>query len=208
MTEHDYWINEIFLSPQGEGGRAGEMSVFVRFTGCNLRCSMEPGPRSPGGFDCDTEFESGRPFKLPELIRAIEDVDAPHSCGWVVLTGGEPSLQVNAALVAALHAAKYKIAIETNGMRILPRGIDWITVSPKMAEHTLRQLQATEVKYVRHAGQGIPRPHVQADLKWLSPAYGANGRVDPEALKTCLDLVREHPEWRLSEQQHKHWGVR
>jgi 7-carboxy-7-deazaguanine synthase len=234
MTEKKYRINEIFLSPQGEGGRAGEMSVFVRFTGCNLRCSMKRGERSPGGFDCDTEFESGEFYDLNELLRAIyhRSVGTPARLNkdgtptrrnlnkktwashaylyarWVVLTGGEPALQVDAALIAGIHRSGFKIAIETNGSRELPPGIDWITVSPKMAEHTLRQLTANEIKYVRHEGQGIPRPRIQADLKWLSPAYMPNGRVHPGALQTCLGLIRNYPEWRISEQQHKRWGVR
>lgn len=209
-----YTVNEIFYSPQGEGMRAGEMSVFIRFTGCNLRCAMEVGAKSIGGFDCDTEFESGKAMTREEVVAeaiaatglTAEQVANDHV--WVVLSGGEPALQADADIVEALHAAGMRVAIETNGsIDVSNRGIDWITVSPKVAEHAVRQMTASEVKYVRGAGQSLPKPTCTADFKLLSPAF--NGlSIDRKALETCLDLIRKDPTWRLSVQMHKAWRVR
>jgi 7-carboxy-7-deazaguanine synthase len=209
-----YTVNEVFWSPQGEGMRAGEMSVFVRFTGCNLRCTMEPGPRSPGGFDCDTEFMSGRKMTAPEVLAA-----AREACGlgdeylrshgaWAVFTGGEPGLQVDRALVDAFHEAGFRCAMETNGsVNVDGLGLDWITVSPKVAEHAVRQTTATEVKYVRGYGQALPKPACTATYQLVSPAF--NGlTLDRKALEWCLSLIKEDPSWRLSIQMHKAWNVR
>lgn len=210
----DYTVNEVFWSPQGEGMRAGEMSVFVRFTGCNMECRMEPGKRSPGGFDCDTEFASGRRVQASEVLAmcleacGLDNAYRQQHRPWVVLTGGEPALQADRALVDLLHAAHFRVAIETNGsVNVDGLGLDWITVSPKVAEHAVRQLTATEVKYVRGKGQGIPRPACSAQYRLISPAF--NGLcMDHGALEWCLELIRQNPHWRLSVQQHKSWKVR
>lgn len=213
-----YTVNEIFWSPQGEGMRAGEMSVFIRFTGCNLRCRVEPGPDSPGGFDCDTEFASGRKLTAPEIVaeaRAVVGKPEEWYLGrpaadmpWVVFTGGEPALQVDADLVAALHTAGFRCAIETNGSKNVDGlGLDWITVSPKVAEHAVRQLTATEVKYVRGYGQALPKPACRGTYQLVSPAFDGL-TLDSRAVAWCVQLIRENPEWRLSMQQHKAWSVR
>ena len=199
-----YRVNEVYRSVQGEGERAGHDSVFLRFTGCNLRCSMEAGPKSPGGFDCDTEFESGRPFHLEQLIEWVRA--EANGCQWVVMTGGEPSLQVDSKLVDALHAAGFKLAIETNGSKQVADGIDWITVSPKVAEHCIRQRTATEVKYVRGYGQCLPRTVVQAQHYLISPAFSGN-QIDQRTMNWCEQLVKG-TQWKLSLQQHKIWQVR
>lgn len=211
-----YRVNEIFWSPQGEGIRAGEMSCFVRFTGCNLRCAKEEGPKSIGGFDCDTEFESGRSMSGEQLISEIWDT-IRHGAGgeiredylpWIVFTGGEPALQLDADLVALCRGARLRLAIETNGsINIDDLGLDWITVSPKVAEHAIRQRRANEVKYVRGHGQDIPRTMVKADHQLISPAFDGLAS-DPRAAAWCLELVRRNPEWRLSPQHHKLWRVR
>lgn len=195
-----YRINEIFYSLQGEGVRAGTANLFLRFSKCNLTCKVETH-----GFDCDTEFESGRDLALDEILAEFRALSP--ACRWVILTGGEPALQVDAELIDALHAAGYQLAIETNGTFALPPGIDWITVSPKVAEHAIRQRTAHEVKYVRGHGQAIPQTVVTAEHFLISPAF-AGDRVDPRALAWCLRLVEENPTWRLSIQQHKVWGVR
>lgn len=128
-------------------------------------------------------------------------------CRWAVLTGGEPALQVDAALAAALRAAGYWLAVETNGTVPLPPDLDWVCVSPKTAEHTLRVLHANEVKYVRRHGQAIPRPTVEARHYLISPAFGPDG-LRREDLDWCVNLVRDNPRWRLSVQLHKFIGVR
>ncbi len=196
----DYLVNEIFYSLQGEGVRAGTANLFLRFSRCNLACTAETH-----GFDCDTEFESGRRLTAAEIVAELAAVG--EGCRWVVLTGGEPALQVDRELIDTLHAAGYQLAIETNGSRALPAGIDWITVSPKVAEHALRQRSADEVKYVRGFGQAIPATVVVAEHFLISPAFDGEA-VDRRTLEWCVRLVRENPRWRLSLQQHKLWNVR
>ncbi len=195
-----YTINEIFFSLQGEGVRAGTPNLFVRFSGCNQTCRKETHE-----FDCDTEFVSGRPMTSAEIISELRQLS--ENCDWIILTGGEPGLQVDEELIQVLHDAGYKLAIETNGSVALLEGIDWITVSPKVAEHALRQLSADEVKYVRGYGQAIPKTRVEATHKLISPAFEGE-QIDPRTLDWCVKLVKEHPEWRLSLQQHKLWRVR
>jgi len=195
-----YLVNELFYSLQGEGVRAGTPNFFLRLAKCNLACKVETH-----GFDCDTEFESGRWMTLPEILDEMRQLSA--SCDWIVLTGGEPALQVDSEMIDALHAAGYKLAIETNGSMELPEGIDWITVSPKVAEHAIRQRKAHEVKYVRGYGQAIPRTVVAAEHYLISPAFEGD-RLDPRTLDWCVRLCKENPPWRLSVQQHKAWKVR
>ena len=195
-----YLVNEIFYSLQGEGVRAGTPNLFLRLSKCNLACKVETH-----GFDCDTEFESGRRMTLEEIVAEFRQLSA--ICDWVILTGGEPALQADRELIDGLHAAGYKLAIETNGSCELPEGIDWITVSPKVAEHAIRQRRADEVKYVRGYGQGIPRTAVEAAHYLISPAFDG-AEVDPRTLDWCIRLCRDNPPWRLSVQQHKLWKVR
>ncbi len=219
-----YRVNEIFYSLQGEGMRAGTANLFLRFTGCNLTCRVETH-----GFDCDTEFTSGRDLTIDDILndlRAARNAlppgptdtasapitadpsaasDAPRD--WIILTGGEPALQVDRPLIDALHAAGYRLAIETNGSIALPEGLDWITVSPKVAEHAIRQRSADEVKYVRGYGQAVPRTVVEATHKLVSPAF-AGDAVDVKALEWCIQLVKDNPDWRLSIQMHKAWRIR
>lgn len=242
-----YVVNEVFYSIQGEGVRAGTANVFIRFAGCNMRCSVEPGPKSPGGFDCDTEFESGRKLSLDELYgwvkeavhiavpkyvsKATGDVLLDDAyVNWLILTGGEPGLQVDREFCDYFHKLGFKLAIETNGSVELPtytadpaaagnpgdselecnlanRLIDWVTVSPKVAEHAIKQKFAHEVKYVRGYGQAIPKTVVEAEHYLISPAFdGLN--LHSETLRWCTKLVLENPKWRLSIQQHKGLALR
>ncbi len=207
-----YLINEIFYSIQGEGVRAGTANVFVRFAGCNLKCDIEPGPKSPGGFACDTEFESGRRMTAKEIVDEIfrligNSVPLGESNPSAILTGGEPGLQIDKEFVDRLHKFGIWISIETNGTIELPPGIDWVTLSPKVAEHALKVLDCDELKYVRGYGQGIPNPRAKASHLLISPAFDGMS-PNHETLQWCVKLVKENPEWRLSLQTHKWLGVR
>lgn len=201
-----YRINEVFKTIQGEGIRSGTVNVFVRFSGCNLQCRMEPSEKSIGGFDCDTEFASGESHTLEGLVDWI--CREAGDCRWVVATGGEPGLQLDKPLIDALHAKGFKVAVETNGSIDLTHlTLDWVCVSPKVAEHAIRQNIANEVKYVRNYGQGIPKPACKADHQLISPAYEgleANSRN----MEWCQKLVMDNPDWRLSVQYHKLWKIR
>lgn len=236
-----YTVNEIYAAIQGEGIRAGTLNVFVRFTGCNMQCTQEPGDKSPGGFDCDTEFASGRKYTLEELRDEINRVaDEAGGPGWIIATGGEPLLQLDRPLCDLLHLDGFKIAIETNGSILPPLDetkpqhlklidkikagqvihseklitealdaylIDWVCVSPKVAEHAIRCPIAHEIRYVRGHRQGLPKPTCKALHKTLSPAF--NGlTLDRLAVETCRELIREDPSWRLSVQIHKLIGER
>jgi len=206
-----YRINEIFYSPQGEGFFVGKLRIFVRFTGCNLRCAEKPGKRSPGGFDCDTEFASGRNLTRDELIAEIGTLREQHGCNKLVLTGGEPMMQVDEPLLEALRGAGYWLSMETNGSYEVPDGVDWITVSPKVAEHCIKQRTANEVKYVRGYGQALPKTKVEAEHYYISPAFDGN-MVEPRTIEWCKELVKQPDKsgrrWSVSIQKHKVWEVR
>lgn len=245
-----YAVNEVFFSLQGEGIRAGTPNVFIRMQGCNMRCDMEEGPLSPGGFKCDTEFASGRKVSLDELAHwAATSVEIALSregktiygdglCSgydfwpepYLILTGGEPGLQVDKEFCDYWHQRGVKLAIETNGSIEMPydtvgQGVsqgfggskvisdnkqyllDWITVSPKVAEHAIKQPFAHEIKYVRGFGQAVPKPATKALYYLISPAF-EGGKLDPRTLQWCIKLCLEHPKWRLSCQLHHQWAVR
>ena len=205
-----YSVNEIFgPTLQGEGARTGTVNYWLRFAGCNLRCSA-----IVEGFDCDTDFSGGRKMEAAEIVAELVKLGAGKNA-WIVVSGGEPSLQIDADLVAALKGAGFYIAIETNGTHGLPEGIDWISVSPKTAEHTLRVVDETEdrmhvdeLRYVRASGQALPKPQLQADYYFISPAFEADGSLKRGTLEWCKELVLGSPTWRLSVQTHKLLGVR
>jgi organic radical activating enzyme len=209
-----YVINEVFYSLQGEGIRAGEPMVFVRFADCNLRCL-----KATAGFDCDTDFASGEEMPAPAVVAMAEGVLAANRGGVpanerprILFTGGEPSLQLDQPLIDAFEVAGWrKFGIETNGTIDLSHiwaGDFHVCVSPKSAEHTLRQLVAREVKYVRGHGQALPEPRVKAEHYLLSPAAQADGSFRREDLAWVIDLVKANPKWRFSLQMHKLLGVR
>lgn len=204
MTKH-YTVNEMFYSLQGEGARAGTANVFIRFAGCNLTCKRD----GEAGFDCDTEFSSGTKMTAKEIANAVKKMwPQGDTIPSVILTGGEPLLQVDDELMSAL--GEIKVAIETNGTRPLPTGAigAWVSCSPKTAEHTLQIGHASELRYVRHEGQALPKPSTLCANLFLSPAFSDDPAQTARNLKWCMKLVKENPEWRLSVQMHKLWGVR
>jgi len=183
-----------------QGLRAGSPSIFLRFSGCNLQCNKEED-----GFDCDTEFVSGHKWSLVDLVKEFKEI-APQ-CDWIVLTGGEPTLQVDDELIDHFQTEGYKLAIETNGTRAVNPKIDWITVSPKVAEHALKQKTAHEVKYVRSYGMGIPKSQVKAEHYFISPAFEGD-HLPQKNLDWCVKLAKENQPWKLNVQMHKAWQVR
>ena len=194
-----YAIVEIFRSLQGEGLRAGTAAVFVRFAGCNLRCTKEKD-----GFDCDTDHHERMRLSLAEVAGTVKSEAGPVR--WVVLTGGEPGLQIDDALVARLHEEGFKIAVETNGTVKLPEGLDWIAVSAKPGRYPFKVEDPQEVKVVLEAEQPVP-PMCLGCPVLLSPAF--DGQVlDRKAVEWCVKLVEENPQWRLSIQQHKVLKIR
>ena len=183
-----YRINEIFYSLQGEGGNAGKPAVFVRFSGCNLSCDF-----------CDTDFSSYTQMTAEDIVSAV----CAFPSDLVVLTGGEPSLQVDKTLVDALHAVNKCLAIETNGTRPLPDDIDYITISPKESGKLVLS-EADEVKIVyTHQDVEKYRRLISAPRYFLQPcSVLKNGKYMDnrvEVIRYCL----EHPWWQLSLQIHK-----
>ncbi|MBI3654053.1 MAG: radical SAM protein [Acidobacteria bacterium] len=204
MSEKQYFVNEIFASIQGEGARAGTANVFIRFAACNLACNGEviDGVLQPV---CDTQFTGGRRLTAQQIVAEAAEVGG--KCNYVILTGGEPALQIDEELIEALHTAGYQIAIETNGTKPLPKGLDWICVSPKTADHTIQVLDCDEVKFVIGDRQALPKTQIRATHYFLSPAWDADG-LKRQTLDWCIGLVRQNPRWRLSLQIHKLLNVR
>lgn len=197
-----YKVNEVFLSVQGEGERSGKLSVFVRLSGCNLSCTKESA-----GFNCDTEHEHYRELSAEGVVDEV--VKVGKRCVWVVLTGGEPGLQVDELLVNTLKAAGFMLAIETNGTVELPGGIDWVTVCPKPGT-VVRQTVCNELKVVLAHGQELPHStidNVLAPCYVLSPAFEGN-ELPRENLEWCMAVMEREPRWRLSPQLHKLLGLR
>lgn len=178
-------INEIFYSLQGEGYHTGTPAVFVRFSGCNLKCSF-----------CDTQHEEGE-WMTDEVI--LSEISR-YPASMVILTGGEPSLWVDDVFVERLHQIGKYVCIETNGTRPVPSQIDWVTCSPKSAGK-LHIQRMDEVKVV-YEGQDIavyetlPVHHF-----FLQPCSGKN-------IQQTVDCVKTHPKWRLSLQTHKLIDIR
>jgi organic radical activating enzyme len=194
-----YPIKECFYSLQGEGVRAGCPSIFLRFSGCNLKCRKETH-----GFDCDTEHQGGEALTVEEIVRLI-DTASPR-CQWVVLTGGEPALFMDAPLVAAIEQQHHYVAVETNGTLPLRCVVDWIAVSPKRGAKLVLQ-HADEVRVVVSAGDPLPQVDILTEHRLLSPAF-VGDTLPPENLEHCINLCLENPQWRLSVQLHKMIGVR
>ena len=207
-----YAVKEIFLTLQGEGGQAGRPAVFCRFAGCNLWSGREQDRAGAVCNFCDTDFvgmdgEGGGRFATADDLAAA--VEAAWTGGaddrLVVLTGGEPLLQVDAALIAALHSRRFSLALETNGTVAVPPGIDWICVSPK-AQAPLAQLSGHELKLVYPQRDVDPARFESLAFErfLLQPMDGpARAENTQAAIAYCL----AHPRWRLSVQTHKYLGI-
>ncbi|MET4203280.1 7-carboxy-7-deazaguanine synthase [Bradyrhizobium sp. LA6.12] len=209
-----YAVKEIFLTLQGEGAHAGRASVFCRFAGCNLWSGREADREAATCKFCDTDFVGtdgtlgGRYASAAELADTIaaQWTAAADNNRYVVLTGGEPLLQVDAALIDALHARGFEIGVETNGTIAAPEGLDWICVSPKGGSE-LVQRRGHELKLVYP--QALAAPETFESLAFerfsLQPMDG------PEVAQNtvrAIDYCLRHPQWRLSVQTHKSLGIR
>jgi len=212
-----YQIKEIFYTLQGEGANAGKPAVFCRFAGCNLWSGREADRASAVCQFCDTDFVGtdgtlgARYDSADALALKIEKLWPEGELGnrFVVLTGGEPLLQVDDALVAALHARHFKIAVETNGSLLAPEGIDWICVSPKAGAPWL-QRSGQELKLV-WPQEGLAWSEAQAmqDLPFENHYLQPQDNVlRAKNTEICIAMCLQNPIWNLSLQTHKITGIR
>lgn len=190
-------INEIFHSLQGEGRNVGMAVVFIRFAGCNLRCPF-----------CDTDHRHGTPMSDDEIVEAIRLL--PPS-PLIVLTGGEPALQLDDDFIAAIHKAfpSSAVAVETNGTKPLPAGIDWVTLSPKDdfvadggAAPVLRRADELKVVYTGQPLDGYME-RFAANYYYLQPCATGDAAADAANVAAAVAAVKANPRWRLSLQTHK-----
>lgn len=195
MMGKKYKVNELFYTLQGEGYWTGTPSVFVRFSGCDLRCPF-----------CDTQHERGHWLALGELVEAVGKYSAPH----VVLTGGEPALTADDTLVSALHEAGKYVAMETNGTHRPPAGLDWLTLSPKdgvVAGATPVVQRCDELKIVFTGDAPDPHPAITATWRYLQPCDTGDAEENRRLVARAVAYIKAHPAWRLSLQTHKLIGI-
>lgn len=202
-----YRVNEIFYSLQGEGFWTGTPMVFIRLSGCNLRCHF-----------CDTSHSEFRLMSAEDIMKAVAKVD-PAGCGHVCITGGEPLLQLASDLTEALHRHYYTVHLETNGTKPVPDGVDWVTLSPKedvryigpAAKVVLRQ--ASEIKVVFDGAITEERLEYWAAFpaKWhfIQPCDTSDKEKNALILSAAIKYIKSHPDvWRLSLQTQKLTGIR
>lgn len=188
-------INEIFYSLQGEGHFTGTPAVFVRLSGCNMKCPF-----------CDTEHEEHTEMSEEEIVREVTRHPATH----VVITGGEPTMQLNRRLTDMLHAEGKFIQMETNGTLPVPEGcrIDWITCSPKRTHVSLSHVDELKV-VLQHPGQDMECFNkMEATVYSLQPCDLKDEAENARNLKAAIDYCLSNPKWRLSLQTHKMINVR
>ncbi len=195
-------ISEIFYSLQGEGARIGTPTIFIRLQGCKAKFAC-----ASLGIKCDTEFESGKEMSLKDLHAWC--LENAKQCNEITWTGGEPTDQLTNEIVLIFKNLGYYQSIETSGLNPVPNGIDFICVSPKVAEHIIKKNfpdGVNELRYVRHKGQDIPQPSIDAKHYWISP-HSDGFNINSENLKHCIDLCVKNGKWKLSLQNHKIWNI-
>ncbi|MCR4916110.1 MAG: 7-carboxy-7-deazaguanine synthase QueE [Prevotella sp.] len=226
---NSYRINNIFYSLQGEGRNTGRAAAFVRFAGCNLRCPF-----------CDTEFDSYREMTADEILQEIARLSSftsplssftsPLPSRFIVLTGGEPTLQVDEHFVDLLHQEGYEVAMESNGTRPAPRNLDWLTVSPKVVDGGRSMVDGEgkapdEIKIVfeENTAEMLSSPASPLSsllsplsslpslpsppLLYLQPCDTGDSARNAFILQQCISYIKQHPQWRLSLQTHKLIGI-
>lgn len=186
---------------QGEGRNTGRAAVFIRFAGCNLRCSF-----------CDTEFESYREMSNEEILAEVEALRPQTSDlrPLLVLTGGEPTLQVDETFVDFLHQHGYEVAMESNGTRPAPKNLDWLTVSPKESgqwkvDGGKRLPDEIKVVFDEHTAENLSSLHTlhPSQLLYLQPCDTGDPERNKAITQACVEYIKQHPQWRLSLQTHK-----
>jgi 7-carboxy-7-deazaguanine synthase len=209
-----YSVKEIYYTLQGEGAQAGRAAVFLRFAGCNLWSGVEKDRAEAVCQFCDTDFVGtdgpggGKFTDAAALARAVFAEWPEHAKGrpYVVCTGGEPLLQLDKALIAALHEGGFEIGIETNGTLLPPPGIDWVCVSPKAhAEQKLKR--GDELKLIYPQDGAAPERYVGQDFRnfFLQPMDNPDRAANTHA---ATEYCLKNPQWRLSLQTHKLIGIR
>ena len=186
-------VNEIFYSLQGEGGRVGEASIFIRLSGCNLDCDF-----------CDTEFETGYDMSLDEILSEISQ----FPCSWIIWTGGEPTLQLTDGVLSFFKSKGYKQAIESNGLKPISLLLDYIVCSPKGNSFDIVRKINLKVNEIRlPVKKNVQLPDIEelpvADNYFLSPVFDPNNQITAENIAWCVEQIKKHTEWRLSLQMHK-----
>ncbi len=182
-------INEIFYSLQGEGYHTGKAAVFVRLSGCNLRCPF-----------CDTDHTGGTDMTEEDIVRSVTDFTSRH----VVITGGEPSLQITDSLIDKLHKAGCFVQIETNGTMPLPEAIDWVTCSPKEGKApVLRNVDELKIVMVNEDTDPAAYDHIHASHRFLQPCDHGDPAMNAATMELTVDYIKHNPKWRLSLQTHK-----
>jgi 7-carboxy-7-deazaguanine synthase len=205
-----YAVKEIFLTLQGEGMQAGRRAVFLRLAGCNLWTGREEDRAEAQCNFCDTDFvgmdgENGGRYEAEALAGRVAEIWTGGERALVVITGGEPLLQLDGVLIAALHARGFEIAVETNGTLPAPPGIDWICVSPKAGTQVV-QRAGDELKLVWPQAGIDPDALTGWDFRHflIQPMDCADAAA---AQAAAIDYVLNHPRWRLSLQAHKYLGL-
>lgn len=184
-------VNEIFYSLQGEGGRVGEPSIFVRLTRCNLACTF-----------CDTDFEEGVDMTWNEILKELEKYPAR----WIIWTGGEPTLQLTDECLAFFKAKGYQQAIETNGTKLVSSLLDYVTCSPKNNYAQVKKIVpfADEIRIPLKKGESLPSIEElpQANKYFVSPIFD-DDFPNQDNIDYCIQQVKDNPQWTLSIQLHK-----
>lgn len=190
-------INEIFYSLQGEGFHTGTPATFIRFSGCNLKCPF-----------CDTDFKKYEELTEEQVVEKVKQ----NPSNLIVVTGGEPSLQLTYSFVDKLHHIGKIVAVETNGTKELPKNVDWVTISPKQAyvgqvgEVTLTK--ANEVKVVYDGVHPVQDYGIQADHYYIQPCDTGNKEQNEKITAMCVDFIKKTPKWKMSLQTQKILNVR
>jgi len=207
-----YTVKEIYYTIQGEGFHAGRPAVFCRFSGCNLWSGREEDRHKAICQFCDTNFwgtdgENGGKYKLDALVQRINDLfPEGESNKFVVCTGGEPALQLDEALISALQASGFEVAIETNGTQPLPSALDWVCMSPK-ANTDIIVTKGDEIKIIVPQKGINPKDFETFDFNHFYVQAMESDEWD-ENIKYSIDYVLQNPKWKLSVQTHKYLGVK